>query len=118
MTDRNDRQVKVINWAKEAFGEEEATSLSQRGLRLLEEAAEAFQACGRTEDMAHKMIEYVFSRPIGEIGQELGGVGVCVLALAAAAKLSADAEEEKETNRVISKPLQHFRERNTAKNEA
>lgn len=115
---RDDRQAVVFDWAKVAFSEDEATNIPQRGLRLLEEAVEAFQACGGDQVIAHHLVEYVFNRPIGEIGQELGGVGVTLLALAAAAGLSADTEEAREVDRVLSKPTIEFTWRNKIKNDA
>lgn len=116
--DRDERQERVAQWATLAFGEVEANSLPQRGLRLLEEAIEAFQACGGHEAVAQKLVTYVFARPCGEIGQELGGVAVTVLALAAAARISADNEECREIDRVLNKPLEELRGRNAAKNAA
>lgn len=107
---RDDRQAQIASWAAKAFGHAEATSLPQRGLRLLEEAIEAFQACAGDEAIAHK--------PPGTVGQELGGVAVTTLALAAAAGLSADAEECREIDRVLSKPLHEFTARNASKNAA
>lgn len=118
MMHRVTRQRRVAEWAALAFGKEEATSIPQRGLRLLEEAIELYQACGCGESQAHDLVTYVFSRPKGEIGQELGGVAVTTLVLAAAAGVSADTEECREINRVMSKPLAHFAERNAAKNAA
>ena len=115
---RDKRQAIITNWARMAFGEAEATGIPQRGLRLLEEAIEAFQACGGDEAIAHQLVKYVFERPPGQIGQELGGVAVTVLALAAAAGLSADEEECREVHRVLSKPLREFTERNANKNAA
>lgn len=115
---RDERQATIFEWAKAAFTVEQSTSLPQRGLRLLEEAVEAFQACGGNKDKAHEMIDYVFGRPPGELGQELGGVSVCVLALAAAAGLSAETEEQREVTRVLAKPLAEFTARNQAKNDA
>jgi hypothetical protein len=87
---RDQRQAMLVSWAERAFGRVEATSVPQRGLRLLEEAIEAFQACGGDEAIAHKLVSFVFGRPPGTVGQELGGVAVTVLLLAAAAGLSAD----------------------------
>jgi len=113
--DRDARQARIAHWTAQAFGQEQATSLPQRGLRLLEEAIEAFQACGGDEAIAHKLITYVFERPVGDIGQELGGVAVTTLALAAAAGLSADGEECREVDRVLAKPLQEFKARNASK---
>ena len=115
---RGTRQEKVAIWAEQAFGRDQATSLPQRGVRLLEEAIEAFQACGGDEAMAHKLVSFVFARPPGEVGQELGGVAVTVLLLAAAAGLSADEEECREVHRVLTKPVGEFTARNASKNAA
>ena len=115
---RGQRQEKVAIWAELAFGRDQATSLPQRGVRLLEEAIEAFQACGGDEAMAHKLVSFVFARPPGEVGQELGGVAVTVLLLAAAAGLSADEEECREVHRVLTKPVGEFTARNASKNAA
>jgi NTP pyrophosphatase (non-canonical NTP hydrolase) len=115
---REQRQQLIYDWAKQAFGHEEATSLPQRGLRLLEEAIETFQACGGDEAIALKLVAFVFGRPKGAIGQELGGVAVTTLALAAAAGLSADEEECREIHRVLSKPPREFTLRNASKNAA
>lgn len=115
---RDARQRTVADWAERAFGRDQATSLPQRGLRLLEEAVEAFQACGGEEAMAHKLVGFVFARPPGTVAQELGGVAVTTLALAAAAGLSADEEERREVERVLSKPVAEFTARNASKNAA
>lgn len=115
---RDERQKRVTDWARAAFGEAEATGLAQRGVRLLEEAIEAFQACGGDEEIAHKLVAFVFARPAGTVGQELGGVSVTMLALAAAAGLSADEEECREVSRVLSKPVGEFTARNASNNSA
>lgn len=118
MTTRNARQSQIFSWTQEAFGKDQATHLTQRALRLLEESIEAFQSVGGTADMAHKLVDYVHGRPPGSLHQELGGVGVCVLALAAAAGLSADEEEQREVDRVLAKGTEYFAARNAAKNAA
>jgi hypothetical protein len=112
------RQQQIYSWCIAAFGHTEATSLPQRGLRLLEEAAEAAQAVSVDLAIAHHLLDVVWSKPPGEIGQELGGVGITTLALAAAAGLSADEEESREATRVLDKPLVYFAKRNQAKNDA
>lgn len=116
--DRERRQHQVHLWCKQAFGRDHALSLPQRGIRLLEEAIEACQAAGGEREMAHRLVDYVFDRPVGKLRQELGGVGVTLLALAEAADESADACEVAEIERVLSKPLDHFARRNREKNEA
>lgn len=115
---REERQVTIAGWCAAAFGEAHATNLPQRGIRLLEEAVEAYQAAGGEAEMAHRLIDFVFSRPVGKLGQELGGVGVCLLAMAHAANLSAEIEEVREVERVLAIPLEHFTKRNEAKNAA
>lgn len=112
------RQAALVSWAKLAFGEVEATNPTQRALRLLEEAIEAFQAAAGDAAQARQLVDFVFSRPPGTIAQELGGVAVTTLLLAAAAGVSADAEERREVERVLSKPIKHFTERNASKNAA
>lgn len=91
--DRHDRQLKVVEWANAAFGATEVSSVPQRGLRLLEESIEAFQACGGNAEVAHKL-------------------------LAAACGLSADQEELREVKRVLAKPVAELTQRNAAKNAA
>lgn len=118
MSARLCRQKTVATWCINAFGVEHATSIPQRGIRLLEEALEAYQAAGATQEMAHRLVDYVFGRPVGELAQELGGVGVTLLALANAAGLIADEQEALEVARVLSKPLEVYAARNAAKDAA
>lgn len=115
---RDGRQGHVARWCAAAFGAEHAQNVTQRAVRLAEEAIEAAQACGADPAMLHRLIDHVYEKPPGVIRQELGGVGVTLLALAAACDLSADEAEVAEINRVLSKPLEHFRARNAAKNAA
>jgi hypothetical protein len=115
---RDDRQRRVAEWCAAAFGAEHQSSVPQRGLRFLEEAIEAYQALSGSPEQAHKLIDYIFAKEPGELSQELGGVGVTLLALAEAAGISADAAEQREFGRVLSKPLSHFHARNQAKNDA
>lgn len=112
---RDERQRQAHGWMVEAFGSEQSDSIPHRAIRFFEESAEATQAAGVDKAMAHKMVDYVWSRPKGELSQELGGVGLTILGLAKAAGLSADEEEARELTRVLSKPLEHFRKRNDVK---
>jgi NTP pyrophosphatase (non-canonical NTP hydrolase) len=112
------RQAAISLWARACFGDEEALSVPQRGLRLLEEAIEAAQAAGVDAETAKHLVDFVYSRPVGEVAQELGGVAVCVLALAEAAGVDAETEECREIDRVIAIDPDHFAARNAAKNAA
>lgn len=115
---RDFRQLDVADWCALAFGMEHATNVRQRGVRLLEEAIEAYQAADGDCAMAHALVDFIFARPKGSLGQELGGIGLTLLALANAAGLSANSEEARELDRVLDKPLAHFHARNEAKNAA
>ena len=112
---RDHRQAEIHAWCMAAFGDHDALFIPQRGLRLVEEAIETAQACGCDPVLLHRLIDHVYSKPVGELPQELGGLGVTMLALAAAAGVSADAAELCEVARVKSKPLSHFAGRNEAK---
>lgn len=113
---RERRQATVANWCVDAFGSGSASSVTQRGLRMLEEAIEAYQAAGCDRAMAHKLVDYVFDRPVGELFQELGGLSVTLLALAEAAGMNVDLAERVEIARVLAKPPEYFAQRNAAKN--
>lgn len=115
---RNARQSQVRGWCIDAFGAEHATNVPQRGIRLAEEAIEAAQGAGCTREMVVRLVHHVFDKPPGELRQEIGGVGVTLLALAAAANVSADGCERVELERVLAKPVAHFAARNAAKNAA
>lgn len=108
----------VHRWCVSAFGDDHARSVEQRGIRLAEEAIETAQASGCQAEMLHRLVDYVYSRPVGDLQQEIGGVGVTLLALGAAAAIDVDHAERKEITRVLSKPLKHFAARNAAKNAA
>lgn len=115
-TERPVRQKLITKWAIDSFSEAEALSIEQRGLRLLEEAIELAQVCKVDQRMIHKLVDYVYNRPIGHIQQEIGGVGLTLLVLAEAAATNADLCEVTEIQRVLIKPKEFFAERNRQKN--
>lgn len=118
MVDLDDLQVRLTTWARAAFGEEHVSSVPQRALRLLEEAIELAQAAGVDQSLALKLVEFVYSRPVGDLFQEIGGVGVTALVFAESAGISAEKAIDKEAKRVLSKPVEHFTKRNAAKGAA
>jgi Domain of unknown function (DUF3850) len=74
-------QADVRDWLYACFGEEIATDKVERSHRFLEEALELVQACGTTPDEARKLVDYTFSRPVGEKFQEVGGVMITLSGL-------------------------------------
>jgi hypothetical protein len=115
---RDGRQLAVKQWAVECFGEAEALDIPQRALRLLEEVIESAQAACLDPKLVHKLVDFVYDRPVGEIRQEVAGVSVTLLALAAAIGISADVAERHEVERILYKPRDFFTQRNAAKNAA
>ena len=110
---RDDRQRRVLAWACDAFGVEEATSVCQ-----LEEAIELAQAAAVPRKTVHELMIYVYDRDPGELTQEVGGVSVTLLALCAALGVSADGVESDEVRRIMSKPPEYWAARNAKKNAA
>jgi hypothetical protein len=96
-------QDRVRPWLDECFGEEVARNTVERNHRFLEEALELVQSLGCTWEDARKLVDYVFSRDVGEPNQELGGVMVTLAALSLANSLSMNAAAETELARVWQK---------------
>jgi hypothetical protein len=92
-------QNRVRDWLYACFGKEIATDKVERNHRFLEEALELVQACGTTQEEAHKLVDYVFNRPVGEKFQEVGGVMVTLSALCNAQKLEMNEAGEAELAR-------------------
>lgn len=83
-------QESVVGWVREALGEEGVHDTHQRRCRFLEESLELVQAVGGTKEEALQLVEYVFSRPTGEIHQEIGGAGLTLIALCGALNMPFD----------------------------
>jgi hypothetical protein len=96
-------QRRVWTWMRACFTKPDAFTIEQRSFRFLEEANELAQACGTSREDAHRLVDYVYDRPPGEIEQEIGGVGVTLLGLAEASNLTAQIAIERELDRCIEK---------------
>jgi hypothetical protein len=109
-------QNRVRAWMLECFGVRVAADKIERNHRFLEEALELVQACGCTRHEAMQLVEYVFSRPLGEPIQEVGGVSVTLAALCSAHKIGLQAAGEEELSR-INDPhvMQRIREKQAKK---
>ncbi len=93
-------QQRVKYWLLECLGEENAQDIKTRNFRFLEEALELVQAHECTAEEAHKLVDYVYGRPQGDVNQEVGGVMVTLAALCSAHGLDMAAEGERELERV------------------
>lgn len=93
----------VARWTLACFGRKIANDPVERNHRFLEEALELVQSLHCSRDEAHQLVDYVFSRPVGEPGQEMGGVMLTLAALAQANGLVMQGCGEVELDRVWSK---------------
>jgi hypothetical protein len=96
-------QERVYPWTVECFGEKVALDKTERNYRFLEESLELTQSLGLTKEQCLKIVDYVFSRDIGEPKQEIGGVVVTLAALCSANKLDMNECAETELARVLTK---------------
>jgi hypothetical protein len=92
-------QRRTHGWAHETFGDV-ALQPHERARRFLEEALELVQTQGVSAEEAHRLVDYVFARPVGEPGQEMGGTMITVLLLAEVLGLDALGEALREQARV------------------
>lgn len=93
-------QKDVDAWMAKCFGRAISKNVAERNYRFLEEAIELVQSKGCTVSEAHQLVDYVFNRPSGEPGQEVGGVMVTLAALCSAAGLDLNQCAEAELERV------------------
>ena len=64
---------RMRRWLK-AIAPDDYNDVKERALRFGEEALELLQVEGITAETAHALVDYVFSRPVGEREQEIAGV--------------------------------------------
>jgi hypothetical protein len=93
-------QILVSKWMVECFGPVISTDKRERNHRFIEEALELVQALHCTKEDVLKLVDYVYDRPAGEPGQEVGGVMVTLAALCMANGLHMVDCGDTELNRV------------------
>jgi NTP pyrophosphatase (non-canonical NTP hydrolase) len=111
---RDQRQQQVRDWGLNAFGDS-FLNRAGRARRVVEEAVELAQATGVDKLDILRVVDHVYSRPVGEVNQEVGGVAVTLLAYCSVIGASADALERREIDRILNKDVEHFRKRDAEK---
>lgn len=91
-------QSKVVDWLRACFGDV-SRDQEERTHRFLEEAIELAQASGCTKYEAMQLVDYVYSRPKGEIDQEVGGVMVTLAGLCSASGVDMQDAADRELAR-------------------
>lgn len=109
------QQDVVTQWAIRCFGAEHVYDPKVRAVRLVEEAVEFAQSVGADPAQLQGLVDYVYNRAPGKPVQELGGVGVTLLAAASAIGANAEVVIAEEIARVLAKPEKHFTLRNQGK---
>ena len=107
-------QRSVSTWVISTFGES-AMHPTIRAMRFLEEAIELVQACGLTLEEVDRVAGVVYSRPVGEVSQEVGGTRLTLAALCEAMHVDGDIAATVEWDRVQLKSPEYVRARDAAK---
>lgn len=107
-------QTRVNEWMQKCFGAEISEDKIERNHRFLEEALELVQSNGCSKSEAYQLVDYVFSRPVGEIEQECGGVMVTLAALCLANRIDMQDCGNVELSRIWEK-MEQIREKQAAK---
>lgn len=92
-------QGRTYRWTEHCFGKEIADDKIERNYRFTEEALELVQSAGIEKEKVLELVEYVFSRPVGEIKQEVGGVMVTLAAFCNANRINLEDEANNELQR-------------------
>jgi hypothetical protein len=92
-------EARISNWLQSVLGTEVRTNLRERASRIVEEAIELAQVEGVDKEQVQRIVERVYSRPVGVASQEIAGIQVCVLAYTDA----ADIDLAKVTNDEITR---------------
>lgn len=93
-------QDRVRSWMLKCFGPTIADDQKDRSHRFFEEATELAQASGCTKIEALMLVDYVYARPVGNIGQEVGGVMVTLAAMCSAFGLVMEQDADEELERI------------------
>lgn len=88
-------QLDVEEWSNACFGPERLNDQHLTTVRFVEEALELAQAAGITEKEVDRIKHYVFSRPVGELRNEVGGtyITLCNLCTSFVIDMEAAARE-------------------------
>jgi predicted transcriptional regulator len=98
-------QTRCFKWAVKCLSREVINNKSERGYRFIEESLELVQAVGMTKEQVLAVVDYTYSRPIGELSQEVGGVMVTLTVLCEVFGIDSFDEGERELTRIDTEKL-------------
>lgn len=103
-------QTQIKTWVVTRLGPK-AMRVHERGMRSYEENTELFQALKGTREEAHRIVDHVFDKPVGDPLQELGGCGLTLLACAEALDFDLGVAIQAELDRIFLLPIEKFQKR-------
>ena len=93
-------QKDVAMWVQQVFGTLIANDIKIRNHRFIEESFELVQSLGATKEECLCILNYVYSRPLGEPDQEVGGVMITLAALCTAADIKLEHSAKMELSKI------------------
>lgn len=105
-----DWQPKMVKWVRTRLGYE-AMDPHERGMRFGEESFELLQAIGLTKEELIKLMDHVYSKEPGRVGQEIGGCVTTLLPLAESQNVDMNIAALMEIDRIHSLPPEKFQRR-------
>jgi NTP pyrophosphatase (non-canonical NTP hydrolase) len=102
-------------WGMRCFGINHMRDSKVRGLRAAEEMIELCQVLEVDSSKLHNLIDVVYSRPVGDVYKELGGVMLTTMVLAHGLFINLEECTEDELLRVLEKSPDYFKQRNQQK---
>lgn len=118
---RDNRQYRVLEWARRVFGvpgRSDTASPQERSLRFIEEAIELAQAVGLDELSVAEINRLACPDPVGVPFDETGRTSVTLMGLCESLEISFWEAEVTEFDRVLSKTPEHFQARQAEKRAA
>lgn len=106
---------RVREWVCATFGTEIFYDNRERSNRVLEEVVELVHAAGLSQDCVEMVVARVYSRPMGEINQEVAGVMVTLLAFSESRRLSLGGLLLAELKKLEEGEKRIYREKHLAK---
>ncbi len=103
-------QEQIRVWVETRLGVK-AMHTHERALRSLEETLELGQTLAVTREEAHKLVDHVFDKEVGDTYQELGGAALTLLACASGCHANLGDAIHRELTRIYSLPMEKFQKR-------
>lgn len=107
-------QDRIGYWLETCLGNEVWDDVDGRAVSFIEEALELFQALGIPAATAHRAVDYVYGREIGEVPQEIAGVFLTLANVATTHHFDMTQLAETELERIWNK-IEKVRAKQAAK---